>query len=76
MTFKAASSRAIIFREDMITRKRMEIRVDVGDVMSGKKDDVAILANDIIIIPSSAFKSVGATLMTTFGLSVVRTVRF
>jgi polysaccharide export outer membrane protein len=76
MTFKAASSRAIIFREDMITRKRTEIKVDVGDVMSGKKDDITIMANDIIIVPSSAFKSIGATLMTTFGLSVIRTVRF
>jgi protein involved in polysaccharide export with SLBB domain len=76
MTFKAASSRAIIFREDMMTRKRTEIRIDVGDVMNGKKDDVAIMANDIIIIPNSRFKSVGATLLTTFGLNVIRTVRF
>jgi polysaccharide biosynthesis/export protein len=76
MTFKAAPNRAIIFREDMISRKRTEIRVDVGDVMNGKKEDIAIMANDIIIVPNSMFKSVGATLLTTFGLSVIRNPRF
>jgi polysaccharide export outer membrane protein len=76
MTFKAAPSRAIIFREDMISKKRMEIRVDVGDVMNGKKEDIAIMANDMIIVPNSKFKSVGATLLTTFGLTVIRNTRF
>ena len=76
MTFKAASNRAIIFREDMVSRKRVEIRVDVGDVMNGKKEDIAIMANDIIIVPNSMFKSVGATILTAFGLSVIRSQRF
>ncbi len=71
-TFKAASNRAIIFREDMITRKRVEIKVDVGEVMSGKKEDIAIMANDIIIVPNSMFKSVGGALLTSLGLSSVR----
>ncbi|HKQ79253.1 MAG TPA: polysaccharide biosynthesis/export family protein [Blastocatellia bacterium] len=76
LTFKAASARAIIFREDMMTKKRMEIKVDVADVMNGKKEDIAIMANDMIIIPNSMFKSVGATLLTTFGLGVLRNSRF
>ncbi|MCI0660952.1 MAG: polysaccharide biosynthesis/export family protein [Acidobacteria bacterium] len=76
MTFRAAPNRAIIFREDVISKKRMEIRVDVGDVMNGKKEDIAIMPNDIIVVPNSMFKSVGATILTAFGLRLIRNSRF
>jgi polysaccharide export outer membrane protein len=71
MTFTSASSRGVIFREDTASGKRQEIKVDVGAVMSGKKEDITILANDVIIIPNSKFKSVGATLLSAFGYSTV-----
>ena len=71
-TFKAASERGIIFREDPASGKRQEIRVNISAVMRGKQEDVAIMANDIIIIPNSRFKSVGAALLTAFGASSPR----
>ena len=52
MKYTAASDRAIIFREDPVTRKQ-EIRIDAGKIMNGKQEDVAIIANDIVIIPNS-----------------------
>ena len=72
MTFKAKPSMGIIFREDPATAKRSEIKVDFGEVMSGKKDDILILANDIIIVPNSRFKSIASTMLTAFGASAAR----
>lgn len=71
-TFQAAASRAIIFREELASGKRQEIAVDVPAVMSGKKNDVPILANDIVIIPNSRLKSVGGTLLKAFGVNATR----
>jgi protein involved in polysaccharide export with SLBB domain len=71
MTFKSASNRGLIFREDVASGKRQEIKVDVGAVMSGKQEDMTILANDVIIIPNSRAKSVGAALLSAFGNSTM-----
>ncbi|HEX5731492.1 MAG TPA: polysaccharide biosynthesis/export family protein [Blastocatellia bacterium] len=73
MKFEAASSRGIIFRDDA-NGNREEMRVDIGSVMNGKKQDVAILPNDIIIVPNSQFKSVGGALLRAFGLTTVQRV--
>src|SRR5215471_12620057 len=59
ITFKAAAARGIIFREDPATGKREEVKIDIAAVMSGKKEDVLLFANDIIVVPNSRFKSVG-----------------
>jgi protein involved in polysaccharide export with SLBB domain len=69
MKSHAASDRAIIFREDPVTRKRLEIKVDAGKIMNGKQEDVAITANDIVIIPNSRAKSVGAALLSVFSIN-------
>ena len=71
-TFQAAASRAIVFREEQSSGKRQEISVDVTAVMNGKKSDVPILANDIIIIPNSRLKTVGSTLLKAFGVNAAR----
>jgi polysaccharide export outer membrane protein len=71
-TFKAMANKGIIFREDPETSKRKEIPVDIGAVMAGKKEDVEILANDVIIVPNSRAKSVGAALLTAFGVNSAR----
>lgn len=71
-TFQASGGRAIIFREEQSSGKRQEIPVDVTAVMSGKKSDVPILANDIIIIPNSRLKTVGSTLLKAFGVNSAR----
>jgi protein involved in polysaccharide export with SLBB domain len=69
MKSNAASDRAIIFREDPVTRKRQEMRVDAGKIMNGKQEDVAITANDIVIIPNSRAKSVGAAILSVLSLN-------
>lgn len=69
MTLQAAKSRAIIFREDSSTGRRVDVKVDVGAVMEGRSEDLTIGPNDVIIIPSSKLKSVGLTLLRSFGLS-------
>lgn len=72
-TIKAALGNAVIFRDDPNGTRR-EIRVNVGQVMSGKgkTQDVPISANDIIIVPNSRFKSVGSAMLTAFGYSAAR----
>jgi polysaccharide export outer membrane protein len=70
MKFNAASSRGIIFREGA-NGKREELSVDIAAMMSGKKEDLVVHANDIIIVPNSRGKSVGGALLRAFGLSTV-----
>jgi polysaccharide export outer membrane protein len=69
MKSTAASDRAIIFREDPVTRKKQEIKVDAGKIMNGKQEDVTITANDILIIPNSRGKSVSAALLSVLSLN-------
>jgi polysaccharide biosynthesis/export protein len=69
MKISAASGRAIIFREDPVTRKRQEIRIDVGKIMSGSQEDVVITANDVVIIPNSRSKAVGGAILSALGIS-------
>lgn len=71
-TFQAAAGRTIIFREDAATGKRQEIATDLPAVMAGKKADVLLQANDIIIIPNSRIKSIGGTLLRAFGVNATR----
>lgn len=70
-TFKAKSSQGIIFRENSVTGSRQEIKVDIAAVMSGRKEDIAVQANDVIIVPNSRSKSVGGTVLTAFGLNMM-----
>ncbi|MGH9752198.1 MAG: polysaccharide biosynthesis/export family protein [Blastocatellia bacterium] len=72
MKFTAASDRVIIFREDQVTRKRQEIKVDAGKIMNGKQEDVAITANDIVIVPNSRSKSVSRSLLSALGGNSIR----
>jgi polysaccharide export outer membrane protein len=72
MTFKAASGRGTIFREDAKTGTRQEIKVDIGAVMNGKSQDVALQSNDIIIVPNSRAKSVTDTILKAFGVNAWR----
>jgi polysaccharide export outer membrane protein len=68
--YNAATDRAIIFRDDS-NGKRQEIPVDIGAVMKGKKDDIPIIANDIVIVPNSRMKSFSGALIKAFGLTTV-----
>ncbi len=71
-TFKAKTSQGMIFREDPVTGLRQEIKVDISKVMKGKKEDILIKANDVIIVPNSQSKTVGGTLLMTLGSSLIR----
>jgi polysaccharide export outer membrane protein len=71
-TFKAAKGHTIIVRNDPDTGKRIDISVDLGAVMEGKAEDVAIKSDDIIIVPNSRARSVGSALLSAFGLSAIR----
>ena len=73
--YKAALSRGIIFRENA-SGKREELHVDIGAVMSGKKEDLAIAANDIVMVPNSKTKSIGGAFLKAFGMSTVSRVPF
>jgi len=71
--FKAATNRAVIFRDDPNSGGRKEIPIDVNAVMSGKsKDDPAIQPNDIIMIPNSRVKSVSQALLQALGTNSAR----
>ena len=70
-TFKAAGGQGIIFREEPGTGKRLDMKVDIDAVMRGKKPDVPIMANDVVIVPNSRMKSVTHTLLSAFGVQAV-----
>ncbi len=72
----AASNRAIIFREDPVTRKKQEIRIDAGKIMNGTQEDVAIIANDIVIIPNSRSKAVSAAILSALGATPRRVLGY
>ncbi len=66
----AAKDRGFIVREDPITGKREEIKVDLGAIMDGKKPDVPLLANDMIIVPHSKAKAFGGAILNAFGMGM------
>lgn len=51
-TYKAALRQGVIFRK-VEGVKREEIKVDIGAVMNGKIEDVAIEPDDVIVVPNS-----------------------
>jgi protein involved in polysaccharide export with SLBB domain len=59
---RAAINRGIIFRTDPLTGKQTEIPIDIGAVMKGKFQDILIMPNDVIVVPSSAVKSVTSSI--------------
>ena len=68
----AAKGRSVIFRENPRTGTREEIKVDLGDVMNGKGEDVALRPNDIVVVPNSAAKSFGKRILETVGVYALR----
>lgn len=51
LTLNAEPKDAIIFRVDQATGNRQEIKVNIGDVMKGIVNDVAVLPGDLIMVP-------------------------
>jgi polysaccharide export outer membrane protein len=71
-TFQAKASETLIIRENTTTGKREEIKVDLPAVMSAKNSDIAIMPNDIILVPNSRLKSVGGAFLKALGMSAAR----
>jgi polysaccharide export outer membrane protein len=68
-TFSAAAKRGIIFRANPETGQREEVKVDISAIMNGKKPDIALQPNDMIIVPNSRFKSISNTVLSTMGMA-------
>jgi polysaccharide export outer membrane protein len=71
-TLNAALGSGVIFRTDAATGKRLEIPVNVGAVMKAKKDDIPILANDIVIVPNSRTKTIGNSILKAVGMGAAQ----
>jgi polysaccharide export outer membrane protein len=71
-TMNAALGSGVIFRQDAATGKRVEIPIDVGAVMKAKKDDVPIMANDIVIVPNSRSKTIGNSILKAVGMGAAQ----
>jgi len=71
-TLNAKMGDGVIMRTDQNTGVRQEIHVDIGAVMKGKKDDVPIMANDIVIVGNSRAKTVGNAILKAFGMSAAQ----
>lgn len=71
--YKAALDHGIIFRENA-DGKRVELRVNIGAIMSGKKEDMTIAANDIIMVTNSKAKTIGSAILKAFGMSTITRV--
>ncbi|HLF83529.1 MAG TPA: SLBB domain-containing protein, partial [Blastocatellia bacterium] len=71
-TMNAALGSGVIFRQDAATGKRVEIPIDVGAVMKAKKEDIAIVANDIVIVPNSRSKTIGNSILKAVGMGAAQ----
>lgn len=73
----AASRKAKILRTDEVTHARLEIPIDVKNILDGKGSDQPLLSNDILFIPSSTAKSASyraleALVQTGTGIAIYR----
>jgi polysaccharide export outer membrane protein len=72
LTFNARAAKGVIFREDPTLGSRREIKVDISSIINGDKEDIPLLANDVIIVPNSRTKSIGGVLLMALGVSSAR----
>jgi polysaccharide export outer membrane protein len=56
MTSTARSSQAVIIRTNLVTGQKDQLPVDLKKVVQLKGPDVALLPNDILVVPDSASK--------------------
>lgn len=71
-TFNAAAGDGVIFRTDLATGRRDEIKVDIAAVMKNKKQDILLQANDIVMVPNSKGKTIGNAILKAFGLGAAQ----
>lgn len=71
-TYNAAAGNGIIFRDDQVTGKRQEIKIDIGQVMKGKNEDIALMPNDIVLVPNSKGKAIGNAILKALGMGAAQ----
>jgi polysaccharide biosynthesis/export protein len=71
-TFNAAMGEGVIFRTDLSTGRREEIKVNIGEVMKNKKQDLTLQANDIVMVPNSKGKTIGNAILKAFGMGAAQ----
>ncbi|MFQ5738689.1 MAG: polysaccharide biosynthesis/export family protein [Acidobacteriota bacterium] len=69
----AKTSKGVLFRYGLEGSRR-EIRVNVGDVLRGKREDLLVRANDVIFIPGSTFKNITYGMLGIIPRTVSETV--
>jgi len=72
LTFNAKGAQGVIFREDPALGSRKELKVDISSIINGKKEDIPLQANDVIIVPNSRTKSIGGMLLQALGVNSAR----
>lgn len=63
----AKAGGAKVVRGGMLPGPKTELKVDIGKILSGKSPDVALLSDDVLVVPKSGAKSV---LMRTVDASI------
>ncbi len=74
--FESDLGKSVIYRDNPQTGKRDEIKIDVGAIMSGKKEDLEIFPNDIVIVPNSKTKTVTKSLLKIISGGLPRLLGF
>jgi polysaccharide export outer membrane protein len=73
----ASSNKAKILRTDEATHARVEIPIDIKNILNGKISDQPLMANDILFIPSSTaklatYRALEALVQTGSGIAIYR----
>jgi polysaccharide biosynthesis/export protein len=55
VNFGAALSRVVVIRKTP-NDQHVEIQMDLKKVMSGKERDIALMSDDVLLVPGNAFK--------------------
>src|SRR5262249_55475839 len=71
LTPNAGPQKAVIFRANEIDGKQEEVKVDVSAIMNGKKPDVVLRAEDIVVIPPSKWKTFSNAFLRSFGMQTI-----
>lgn len=71
----ASPGKAKILRTNELTHARLEIPIDVNNILKRKGDDQALISNDILFIPSStakiaSYRAIEALIQTGSGVAI------
>lgn len=64
----SSKSKVLIVRQDAATGQKTELIADLGQMEKNREEDLALKANDVIYVPSSAAKNFAISLITSLGV--------